>query len=32
MKMTQAGEKTNQGKRIRGNIKSKDNQIPILVT
>ena len=30
MKMTQAGEKMNQGKRIKGNIKTKDNQIPIL--
>jgi hypothetical protein len=30
MKMSQAGEKTNQGERIKGNIKTKDNQIPIL--
>ena len=29
-KMTRAGEKTNQMKRIKGNVKTKDNQIPIL--
>ena len=30
MKIPQAGEKTNQGKRSKGNVKTKDNQIPIL--
>ena len=30
MKITQAGEKTNQEKRIKSNVITKDNQIPIL--
>ena len=28
--MTKAGEKTDQQKRIKGNVKTIDNQIPIL--
>ena len=30
IKMTQSGGNTNQNKRIKGNIKTRDNQIPIL--
>ena len=29
-RMTNAGERTGQQKRIKGNVKTKDNQIPIL--